>query len=84
MKLLLSDLAKMTKAEKKAALADLARAAMAPRDGQAHELDHRIREFEIRYEMTSEEMRRRSSEGRLPDTADTSLWFVLLYARDGR
>ncbi len=84
MKLLLSELAKLPKTEKKAALADLARAAKEPRNGQARELDGQIRDLEIRYEMTSEEMRRRFADGLLSDTADISLWLVLLYARDGR
>lgn len=84
MKLLLSDLAKMTRAEKDAALAELVRAAKSPRNGQSKALEGRIRALEIRYEMTSDEMRRRFANGRMSDTADISLWLILLYARDGK
>jgi len=81
MTLKLSDLAKLPKTERDAALGELVRAAKAPRNGQARALDDRIRAFEVRYEMTSEQMLQRLAAGQLQDTADVSKWTTLLYAR---
>ncbi len=78
----LSELATMTKPQREAALADLVRAAKEPRNGEARVLDERIHEFEVRYEMTSEQMLERLAAGELHDTADIVRWTMLLYARD--
>lgn len=82
MTLKLSELAKMPKPQRDAALADLVRAAKAPRNGEAKILDERIRAFEVQYEMTSEQMLERLAAGDLHDTADIAKWTMLLYARD--
>lgn len=82
MTLKLSELAKMPKPQRDAALADLVRAAKAPRNGQGKVLSERIRAFEVQYEMTSEEMLERLAAGDLHDTADIARWAMLLYARD--
>lgn len=81
MTLKLSELARLPKADRDVALGKLVEAARAPRNGQARELDQRIRAFEIRYEMTSEEMVRRLHAGQIEDTADISKWTMLLLAR---
>ncbi len=78
MRLLLSDLAKMSKQARDKALGELVRAAKT-NEGGSPEIRNRIRAFEIRYEMTSAEMRRRFADGRISDTADISRW--LLYLR---
>jgi hypothetical protein len=45
-------------------------------------IDDRIRELEVRYEMSSEEMRAGFKAGTVRDTADISRWLILLRVRD--
>ncbi len=76
--------ARMVASERSNALTDLVREAKAPRNGQARRLDSRIKEFEVRLEMTSDVMVARWKRGELPDTADYAEWMILIAARDGR
>jgi hypothetical protein len=70
-------------AEERARLSEeLGKKATAPRNGQAVDIDARLRAFEVRYEMTSTEMRVRFSRGEVRDTADVARWLMLLRARD--
>ena len=78
----LTSMSKLSAEERATAVAELGRRAAAPRNGQAKDIEARIRAFEVRYEMTSKEMRRRFASGELRDTADTSRWLMLLRARE--
>lgn len=80
----LKDLANMPEGEQNEALTDLVRAAKAPRNGQAQVLDRRIREFEVRYEMSTDEMLDHFARGDIKDTADIAEWSILARARRGR
>lgn len=78
----LSDLAGMTNPEADRELDRLANAAIAPRNGQRAELAGRIRTFEQRYEMTSDELRTKIRHGEVKETAEIVHWLFLLAARD--
>ena len=77
-----AELSKLPPEERERQLAELVHRAKAPRNGQAKDLEARIRAFEIRYEMTSKDMRERFARGEVADTADISEWLILLDARD--
>lgn len=77
----LDQLAQMDAPAKERAMDDLVREAKAPRNGQAQALDRRIREFETRYEMSSEAMKAKFARGEIQDTADISSWLMLLDVR---
>lgn len=78
----LSDLAHMPKADADKALGELVTSASGRRNGQAAALDARIRQFELQYEVTSDEMRERLATGELKETADIASWLFYLQARD--
>jgi len=76
-------LASMGAREKQSAIDELISAAQnGQTNGSAAALDRRIAAYETRYEMTSDEMRARFRDQKIPDTADIARWFVLLSARD--
>ena len=52
-----------------------------PLNGQLAELDAKIASFETRYEMSSESMCQKLSDGSLPETADICSWQILLELR---
>lgn len=79
----LSELARMTQGQQERVLTALVRKAKAPRSGHVTELDRRLREFELRYEMSSDEMLERFARGELRDTADIARWSLLAHARRG-
>jgi hypothetical protein len=78
----LAELSKMTESQRNSALEDLVRAAQAPPNGQLSALEAEIRDFEIRYEMTSDEMRAGFRAGNVRDTADIAKWLMLVQVRD--
>lgn len=80
----LSDLANMPMADSDRALGELVRSAKASRNGQRAVLDVRVREFEIRYEMSSDAMREQLRDGTLEETADIARWLMAVSARDNR
>lgn len=53
----------------------------APLNGHLAELDETIAGFETRYEMSSEDMCRHLSDGKLAETADICSWRILLELR---
>ncbi len=78
-----ASLSKMNKAAKGRALDKLVRAAQSGKpNGGLSSVEAEIRAFETRYEMTSDEMRKRFRDGTLNDTADVARWLLLLSARD--
>lgn len=78
----LSDLARMRVADSNRVLRELVRSAKSRRKGQSAILDARISEYELRYEMSSEEMSRRLSNGTLRETAEIARWVMALAARE--
>ena len=79
-----TDLQKMDAGEREHMLSELVRHATAPRNGQASILNAKIRAFEERYEMSSEELVEALRSARLRETADISRWLFWLEARAGR
>ena len=80
----LADLASMTEREADSVCEELARSVGAPRNGELLVLNAQIGTLEMRYEMSSDEMRSRLENGLLSETADIARWLYLLDARDNR
>ena len=78
----LNALAALSEREREQVLTELIQSARLPRTGQASALDARIREYEVRFEMTSEELHQQLRAGRLRETAEIAQWLFLLGARD--
>jgi hypothetical protein len=74
----LSEFRHLSEAEKVAALRDLAVSSQGGPTGGLALLEARIRAFEARYELTSEQMRSRVAEGVLPETAEIASWLIAL------
>lgn len=79
---LLSDLEGLSVDERTRALAELARSGQSFPNGEMQELDRRISEFELRYEMSSATMRKRYANRQLRETADICHWLMLLSMKD--
>lgn len=77
----LSDFANMTPAERAGALEALVSAARSADDAGSHVHAARIRGFEERYEMSSDEMLDRLASGAMEETAEIAQWLFLLSAR---
>ena len=82
MEIRLSTLFALPAAERARAIDALGERANGKPNGQLAALDAEIGELEIRYEMTSEEMRAGFEAGKVRDTADIAGWLMLLRARD--
>ena len=80
----LADLANMPTQDSDRVLGDLVKSAKARRNGQRAILEARIREFEIRYEMTSDTLHERLRNGTFQETAEIARWLMLLAARENR
>ena len=74
--------AHMSIKDSESALTSLVESAKLNRNGQRAQLDARIREFELRYEMPFETMRERLRSGELDETAEIVRWLMILSARD--
>ncbi len=74
----LSEFRHLSEAEKVAALRELAIASQGVPTDELAVLEGRIRAFEARYELTSEQMRSRVAEGVLPETAEIASWLIAL------
>ena len=77
----LADLANMSRDDQERELAALTRAA-ARRDGQRAVLDSRIRRFELRYEMSSSQLRGALRNGTLRETAEIAEWLFWIETRE--
>ncbi len=78
--ILLSDLSHMSESEREEQLSALVRAARQPSDAARSLLNSRIREFELRYEMSSETLLQKLRKGEVKETADIARWLFLLEA----
>lgn len=74
----------MSVEEKERELRRLTDAANAQPNGQRAALDGRIRQLELRYEMTSEEMLGRLARGEIRETAEIADWLFLIETRAPR
>ncbi|MFZ5623704.1 MAG: hypothetical protein ACOY71_04635 [Gemmatimonadota bacterium] len=72
----------MTPEQREMVLSELVRNAQLPRNGQRAEIDARIRDFEHRYEMNSQELLVALREGRQRETAEIAQWLFLLQVRE--
>ena len=52
------------------------------KNGGVVSLNARLKKFELRYEMTSEELKNKCAEGKVKETAEIAKWLFLLEARD--
>lgn len=77
-----TDLQNMPPAEKDIALGSLVAAARASANGQADKLDAEIREYERRYEVSSEHMMEQLAEGERKETAEIASWLMRLRIRE--
>lgn len=80
----LSELATMSSSELESQTATLMEASRAADTQGSPTLERRIRNFEARYEMSSEALRRGLSEETVKETAEISEWLFLLDVRDSR
>ena len=77
----LADLATMSRDDQERELAGLTRAA-ATRNGQRAVLDSRIRRFELRYEMSSSQLRQGLQSGAVRETAEIAEWLFWVETRE--
>jgi hypothetical protein len=70
----LSDLGTMTPTGRERELSQVVDRAQAPRNGQAAVLAAKIKAFEARYEITSDQMIEELRAGRRQETAEISRW----------
>lgn len=75
-----ADLAALPPDEKKKALAALTNPSQEEKARTRAVLQARVRQFETRYEMTSEEMIDGLARGEVRDTAEINQWMNLLFA----
>ncbi len=80
----LKALSEMPAQEREETLSELVKGAILPRNGETSRLDARIREFEVRFEMTSAELHEGLRTGDLKETAEIAKWLFLLEARGAK
>ena len=80
----LNELGTMSPAELQAETATLMQASRQAEVKGTPSLDSRIRKFEVRYEMTSDELQTLLAEGDVRETAEIAEWLFLLDMRDLR
>lgn len=77
----MSDLRRLGKKERDESLSALARSARTNGEAGAAMTQSKIREFEIRYEMTSVELLKGLEDETVRETADVAEWLFLLSSR---
>jgi hypothetical protein len=77
-----TDLENMPPAEKDRALGNLVAGARASANGQTDKLEAEIREYERRYEVSSERMMQQLAEGERKETAEIASWLLRLRIRE--
>jgi hypothetical protein len=79
---LLSEFERLSTDERARVLSELVRSSQSLPNGEIDELDRRISEFEIRYEMSSATMQQQYRNRSLRETADICHWLMLLNMKD--
>ncbi len=74
----LSEFRRLNEAEKNAALRELAICSQGGTNGDLTLVDARIRALEVRYELTSDQMRSRVAEGLLHESSEIASWLIAL------
>jgi hypothetical protein len=77
-----ADLALMSTEERDIVLGRLVESATGPRNGQRAEIEARIRRFELRYEIASEQLLTELATGTRKETAEIAEWLFWLRVRD--
>ena len=77
-----TDLKNMSSAEKGKALGNLVAGARSSANGQTDKLEAEIREYERRYEVSSERMMQELAEGERKETAEIASWLMRLRIRE--
>lgn len=78
------DLAGMIPEERGAEYSTAARELRAPERSGLEALDARIREYELRYEISSEDLLEKLERGEMKETAEIARWLFLLEIRSAR
>ncbi len=78
----MSELREMSEGERAEVIRELARNALEFPNGQAEQINAEIREFERRYEISSERLLEELYQGRRPETAHIARWLWLLDLRE--
>ena len=78
--IMLSELARMDPVQKEQALTNLVEAARSSNGETGNILRERVREFELRYEMSSDELLERLGKGEQRETADIANWLFWINA----
>ena len=76
-----SELGKMSEAERAEAASKLIPGAGASSNGRVEKLDAEIREYELRYEMSSKRLQEELHKGTWQETADIVRWLWLIDLR---
>ncbi len=76
------ELLSMSEKDRSKTLADLVAAANAPRNGQALRIDARIRKYELRYEMSSNDLLAKLAANTVRETAEIADWLFWIGTRD--
>jgi hypothetical protein len=76
----LSEFSRLTPGQQRESVAELARAAHGPANGELRSLQDEISAFERRYEFTSAEMVVRVRDGRLQESLEICRWLMSLEA----
>ena len=77
-----SELTTMTTSEQLAVLSRLAKEARSPSYEALTALEARIRAFELRYEMSSADLKAKLGSGAIKETAEIAEWLFLLDSRE--
>lgn len=78
----MSEFREMSEDQRAEAVNELVRTAFESPNGQTERLDTEIREFELRYEVSSERLIEELYEGVCTETADIARWLWLLDLRE--
>jgi hypothetical protein len=78
----LSELRDLSPEERDRRVASFMAARNEPANGEIQFLGERIREFEVRYEMSSATMLQRFRSHAIPETAEICRWLILLDAKN--
>ncbi len=76
-----SELSKMSEEQRAEAVSKLVQGAFESHNGRRRRIDDEIKQFELKYGITSEQMLKELSEGRLRETDAISDWLWLLNLR---
>ena len=77
-----TDLRYMSESERNKELTNLVQAAKQGHQTGSSVLDARIKQFEMRYEMSSDTMRKKVSAGEMRETAEIAGWLFWLKVRE--